>query len=147
MRSHLILFGCALLATAGQSIGAQNTPTSDNHAPSFRSTTRAVVVDVVVSKGEAPVIGLGKQQFQLFEDGKPQAIDFFEVHLAKVLPARALQPLPKMPPGVYTNVPPAPTNDSVNVLLLGNEVNSRRSWLCRVADNETVRATAGLSPW
>ncbi len=52
------------------------------------------------------------------EDGKPQTIDLFEEHTARTLPPGAVAPLPKMPPNVYTNVPPAPLNDSVNVLLL-----------------------------
>jgi VWFA-related protein len=64
------------------------------------------------------VLGLGKLDFKVMEDGKPQTIDFFEEHSAKNLPAGASEALPKMPPGVYANVPPAPENDSVNVLLL-----------------------------
>src|SRR6185503_12365650 len=118
MRSHLILCGCAFLTIAIQPIRAQNTPNTDGRGPTLRSTTRAVVVDVVVAKGDAPVIGLGRQQFEVFEDGKPQTLDFFEEHSAKDLPSGELAPLPKMPAGIYTNVPPAPTNDSVNVLLL-----------------------------
>ena len=76
-------------------------------------------MDVVVTegKGEA-VIGLRKGQFQVFEDGKPQAIDFFEEHASKTLPAGSLPEPPKMPPNIYTNVPPAPLDDAVNVLLL-----------------------------
>ena len=85
---------------------------------SYHSTTRAVVLDVVVTKGEGPVQGLHKSDFQVFEDGKPQTIDFLEEHSSKTLPDRALAPPAEMPPGVYTNAPPAPENDSVNVLLL-----------------------------
>jgi VWFA-related protein len=118
MRSHLILCGCAFLTLAIRPTGAQNTPKTDGRTPSFRSTTRAVVVDVVVAKGEAAVTGLRKQQFEVFEDGKLQQIDFFEEHSANAVPAGEVPPMPKMPDGVYTNVPPAPTNDSVNVLLL-----------------------------
>lgn len=84
--------------------------------PTYRATTREVVVDVVVTggKGES-VSGLHEGQFQIFEDGKPQAIDFFEEHASRGRPVGAL---PKMPPNVYTNVPPAPLDDAVNVLLL-----------------------------
>lgn len=117
MRVLPLLCSVAFALTSPLSL-AQNTASTSTQTPSFRSTTRAVVVDVVVSKGDAPVLGLGKQQFEVFEDGKPQAIDYFEEHSAKNLPAGAVASLPKMPPGVYTNVPPAPTNDSVNVLLL-----------------------------
>jgi VWFA-related protein len=100
------------------SLSAQ-TPADSPAQPIIKSTTREVVVDVVVTggKGEA-VKGLRKEQFQIFEEGKPQTIDFFEVHGSRALPAGSLPTLPKMPPNVYTNVPPAPLDDSVNVLLL-----------------------------
>jgi VWFA-related protein len=78
-----------------------------------------VEVDVVVTRenGE-PVTALHKEDFKVSEDGKPQTIDFFEEHKAAALPPGAIPPLPKMPPNVYTNVPPIPLNDAVNVLLL-----------------------------
>jgi len=87
--------------------------------PVFTTQARDVIVDVVVTGGKGePVAGLRKQDFQVSEDGKPQAIDFFEEHSANTLPSGTLPSLPKMPPGVFTNVPPAPPSDSVNVLLL-----------------------------
>ncbi len=105
---------CCAAALAGQSA-----PESQGPVPVFKTNARAVVVDVVVTKGaDEPVASLRKQDFEVLEDGKPQSIDFFEEHTAKVLPPGALPPLPKMPPNVYTNVPPAPESDAVNVLLL-----------------------------
>ena len=92
---------------------------SPNQTPVFKTHARDVIVDVVVTKGaDDPVNELRAEDFQVLEDGKPQSIDFFEEHTAKTLPPGALQPLPAMPQGVYTNVPPAPQSDSVNVLLL-----------------------------
>jgi VWFA-related protein len=77
-----------------------------------------VVVDVVVSRDHGqPVAGLTAKDFAVFEDGKPQVIDFFEEHQNKTLSAGAIPPLPQMPANVYTNVPPAPENDAVNILL------------------------------
>ena len=61
---------------------------------------------------------LRKGNFKVMEDGKEQSIDFFEEHIAKTVPPGVLPPMPKMPPNVYTNVPPVPESDSVNVLLL-----------------------------
>jgi VWFA-related protein len=85
----------------------------------LKSTTHEVVVDVVVTGGKGDAVnGLRKEQFQVFEDGKPQAIDFFEVHGSRALPAGSLPTPPKMPPNVYSNVPPVPVDDAVNVLLL-----------------------------
>ena len=114
----LIAIAAVFAAGTGLQLSGQPSQTSPTPAPSYRTTTRAVVVDVVVSKGDDAIVGLHKQAFQIFEDGKPQTIDFFEEHSAKTLPAGAIAPLPKMPPGVYTNVPQAPQSDSVNVLLL-----------------------------
>ncbi len=73
---------------------------------------------VVTREDGEPVQALHKGDFKVMEDGKPQTIDLFEEHRARTLPPGAVAPLPKMPPNVYTNVPPAPLNDSVNVLLL-----------------------------
>jgi VWFA-related protein len=88
-------------------------------APVFRTHARDVVVDVVVTRGHGePVSGMHARDFVVLEDGKPQTIDYFEEHTNKAVPADALPALPQMPPGVYTNVPPAPMSDAVNVLLL-----------------------------
>lgn len=85
----------------------------------IKTTTREVVVDVVVTEGKGEAVqGIGKEQFQVFEDGKPQNVAFFEEHRSRALPAGSLPAVPKMPPNVYTNVPPAPLDDAVNVLLL-----------------------------
>ena len=87
--------------------------------PVYKTNARDVLVDVVVTKRNGdPALGLQKQDFELKEDGKAQAIDFFEEHTAKTLPRETSQPLPKLPPNTYTNAPPAPHGDSVNVLLL-----------------------------
>jgi VWFA-related protein len=90
---------------------------SQTNPPVYKAQAREVVVDVVVTKGMGePVTGLHAKDFVVMEDGKPQTIDFFEAHSPGKLPDN-LKPLP-MPPGVYTNVPPAPEGDAVNVLLL-----------------------------
>jgi VWFA-related protein len=102
---------------AGPSVQT-TTPGEQASSPVFKTHSRAVVVDVVVTKGDAPVTGLHKQDFTVLEDGKAVTVDFFEEHSAKTLPPGAVLPLPKMPPNVYTNVPPAPEGDSVNVLLI-----------------------------
>jgi VWFA-related protein len=89
-------------------------------APTFTTTTRDVVEEVVVRKGNGdPVLGLQKQNFQITEDGKPQSINFFEQHTASAASSAAPPPqMPLMPPGARTNVPPAPAGDAVNVLLI-----------------------------
>ncbi len=122
--STLCLAALAFFCAAA--LAAQSTPAGQDPAPVFKTNANAVVVDVVVTKGnDEPVTALTKDLFQVTEDGKPQSIDFFEEHTAKVLPPGALKPLPPMPPNVYTNVPPAPESDAVNVLLL-DSLNTRK---------------------
>jgi VWFA-related protein len=95
------------------------TAASNEKEPMLKVNAHAVIVDVVVTRenGEA-VTSLRKENFKVTEDGKEQYIDFFEEHFSKTLPPGALPPMPKLPPSVYTNVPPVPESDSVNVLLL-----------------------------
>ena len=87
--------------------------------PVYRTNARDVVLDVVVTKSNGdPVPGLGRKDFEVKEDGKPQAVDFLEEHTAAAPEREVGQSLPKLPPGNYTNAPPVPVGDSVNVLLL-----------------------------
>jgi VWFA-related protein len=117
--SSLFAIAVAIGFSAAALPTQSNPPQTQSAIPVIRANTRAVAVDVVVTKGQdQPVGGLHKQDFQLLEDGKPVTVDFFEEHTARTLPPGALPALAKMPPNVYTNVPPAPESDSVNVLLL-----------------------------
>ena len=112
------LFGFALLHGGGTWRGRPDGRSEQDQVPVFKTQSRAVVVDVVVTKGDEAVTGLRKQDFQALEDGKPVTLDFFEEHTARSLPPGAAPALPKLPAHVYSNVPPAPESDSVNVLLL-----------------------------
>jgi VWFA-related protein len=118
MRPTLFLFAAVSLGLSATTLPTQtNPPQPQSSVPVIRANTRAVAVDVVVTKGpDQPVGGLHKQDFQLLEDGKPQPIDFFEEHTAVTAPPDIK--LAPMPPNVYTNVPAAPSTDSVNILLL-----------------------------
>jgi VWFA-related protein len=96
-----------------------NTTANIPQTPIYKTTVRDVVVDVVVTKGSGdPVPGLGKQDFAVAENGKAQAIDFFEEHTANSTSTSAPPTMPPLPTDAVTNVPPAPQTDSVNVLLL-----------------------------
>jgi len=90
-----------------------------DQTPVFKTTTRNVIVDVVVTKGNGePVLGLGKQDFEVSENGKTQAIDFFEEHSKSDSAATRQPEMPAMPAGMHTNVPPAASSDAVNLLLI-----------------------------
>ncbi len=89
-----------------------------DQVPVFKTTTREVVVDVVVTKGNGDAVpGLSKQDFEVSEDGKPQTVDFFQEHSGNAPPGTPPE-MPVMPAGMRTNVPPAPLSDAVNVLLI-----------------------------
>ena len=69
----------------------------------FPSAVELVTVDAVVTdKKNVPIEGLSRDQFQVFEDGKPQTIASFE---AVVLPASPRPPSSRRPPSPPTRAP------------------------------------------
>jgi VWFA-related protein len=102
---------------------AQTAPPAQQPAsavPTLRARANLVVVDVVVTdKNRNPIKNLKREDFTLLEDKTPQTIGSFEEH-APLAPGEAakIPALPKLPPGIFTNVTPAPVNSAVNVLLL-----------------------------
>ncbi len=96
------------------------TPAADSpNTPVFRTTTRQVLVDVIIDKKNGdPVSGLPKSDFSVNEDGKPQTIDFFEEHSARASASVAQPAMPPMPPDAVTNVPTAPPSAALYVFLL-----------------------------
>ncbi|MGH9497499.1 MAG: VWA domain-containing protein [Candidatus Sulfotelmatobacter sp.] len=109
------LLFCFLLASSAVFLYSQGA-TQNDATPTIKTNVRRVLVDVVVtdSKGE-PVPGLKKEDFEVLEDGKAEAIATFEEHHGTSMKQIKLPP---MPPNVYTNFPITQSADSVNVLLL-----------------------------
>jgi VWFA-related protein len=114
----LRFFGCSLITVlvcvpvgaAGQSISAES-------APTIRSTSELVVVDVVATDAQQnPVHHLSASDFTISEDGHPQTIKVFEEHTAST--SAQLPPLPKFAPGKFTNYSVAPANGALNIILL-----------------------------
>lgn len=104
---------------------AQNAVPQDSEAqgiqqpqpqPELRVTTRAVLVDVLVTQNGHPVTGLKKDAFTVLENGKPQAVSFFEEN--NVAPPTQSVQIPQMPPDIFTNFSPFSDPPAVNVLLL-----------------------------
>ncbi len=105
-------------AAAQGSAGQQGSTNSE--ITTLRVRTNLVVIDVVVtdSKGN-PVKGLTKEDFTLTESGRPQVIKRFEEHTAFAASETSkVAPMPKLPPGLFTNQTPVPAAGPVNVLLL-----------------------------
>jgi len=65
----------------------------------IRTTTRLVQINVIVTKKGAPVPGLKKEDFQVFDNGKRQEIRLFSEETRAILPSAAA-PLPQ---GTFTN--------------------------------------------
>jgi VWFA-related protein len=96
---------------------AQTSAPASESTPVFRSTTHLVQVNVIVRHHGDAVADLKKEDFRLFDNGKPQTISTFSVESSNgKLPASPL----KLPPNVYTNklVQKPGTPQSVTVILL-----------------------------
>ena len=119
-RRHSLSLWVALSASFAGQISAQTAvmPDTESSVATLHVTARSVVIDVVVTdKSGKAVTGIPRQNFQVFEDGKPQAVTFFEEHAGAPATAAPVEPQP-LPPGTFTNVPRALPADSVNVLLM-----------------------------
>jgi VWFA-related protein len=110
-----ILYGSLLFALA---LHAQ-TPTPAV-VPTLKANTRIVVVDVVVTDPKQNAVhSLKASDFSLVEKGQPQSIAHFEEHAAMSATAAArMPPIPKLPPGTFTNYSPTMSEGALNILLL-----------------------------
>jgi VWFA-related protein len=125
-RVSIVLFICGAIAAAqilNQGPRSNRTtppaapPTTEESTPTFRSSSRLVVLDVVVSDRDGnAVTGLNQSDFTVLEDGKLQPIQSFETHL----PVQQMTEVPDLhlPAGEFTNIPTQPANSAVNVVLL-----------------------------
>jgi VWFA-related protein len=90
---------------------------TEQPASTLRVTTRAVLVDVIVTDRHGdPVKGLTKDDFTILEDGKPQRVSYFEENRGDPY-AAPVKPI-ELPPNVFSNFSPLPSPPAVNVLLL-----------------------------
>ena len=100
---------------------SQGLPAPETEAPVtiLKLNVRTVLVDVVVTdKDNRAVPGLQREDFQVLEDGKPQTISFFEPNFAADSGAANTAPGPRLPLNTFSNIPPTPPSNSVNVLLM-----------------------------
>ena len=86
----------------------------------LHTAAKLVVVEITVTdKSGNPLHNLKKEDFTVLENGHPQTIGSFEEHVAlSAADAVKFPPLPKLPPGVFTNITPAPINSAVNIMLI-----------------------------
>jgi VWFA-related protein len=106
MLTRLIAFGLSLGLTLPPSVHAApqapataNTSAANQQPDVIRSSTRLVQLSVIAQDGKGnPITGLKKQDFTVFDDGKPQTISFFSCGT----PAPSTPP-PALPFNVFTN--------------------------------------------
>jgi VWFA-related protein len=86
--------------------------------PTFRTTVRRVIVDVVVrDSNNKPVHGLKASDFIVAEDGHPQNVLSFDVHDFDS-PSIAVPPnAPHPPPNHFVNIPATPERGPLYVIL------------------------------
>lgn len=95
-----------------------------NPAATFRSTTRLVQVDVVVTdKSGRPIEGLKEGDFTVLQDGKPQKLRVFEAHASPAVntaatetPASAVK-APQVPTDTFSNYPASVSDQSWTIIL------------------------------
>jgi VWFA-related protein len=156
--SFKCILSCALtlttLALAQSPLPAQSTHlqsrSSDQPQPTtIRTKAKLVIVDVTVTgKDGQPIHNLKREDFTVLESGKSQTINTFDEHVAlSASDAVKFPPLPPMPPGVFTNITPAPVNSAVNIILIDtlNTPYDDQSYLRAQLVNYISHATPGTS--
>jgi VWFA-related protein len=115
----LLLAGPLLAQENSQPSGySQSPPQESNPQFIFRQNVNRVVVDVVVTdSNRKPVRGLTKQDFSIYEDGKPQGILTFDAYSLDSNPSHFAK-LPPMPPNTFVNIATAPERGPLYLLLL-----------------------------
>ena len=110
----LLLIFCLLVSTFPTTAqqAAEQTP------PVFRSETRQVLVDVVVTDHSGHFVpGLKPADFTVLEDGKPQNVAAFAMHAAPAVPPKPAAPI-KLPPNQYTNFGVADPERPLTIVLM-----------------------------
>jgi VWFA-related protein len=133
--SLLFLLSCLALSPL-HAQDAQQAPAGE--VPTFHSTVRRVIVDVVVrDSNNKPVHGLKASDFVVAEDGHPQSVLSFDAYSLDS-PSIALPPnAPHPPPNHFVNIPAAPERGPLYVILydlvdidkLEDQIDARRQFI------------------
>jgi VWFA-related protein len=125
IRNHLsfVIAAVGLLLSPPALLHAQNSPASETAAsksdsvPTFRASSRLVLVDVVATdKNGKFVHGLKATDFSVIEDGKPQRIAGFSAHVSE--PVTNVPPKVQLPPNQYTNFSTQQPGHAISIVLL-----------------------------
>ncbi len=137
----MVLLGTAMLYSQAPSVPKGS---SVQPAATFKSSSRLVIVDVVVSDGNgSPIHNLKARDFTVLEDGKPQTIVAFDEQRPDA-EARAAPAAPHLPKDVYTNYATRGEPGALTVLLF-DLLNTDREHLV-YARNEMLSFLKKLPP-
>src|ERR1017187_8410227 len=137
----MVLLGTAMLYSQAPSVSKASSP---QPAPTITSSSRLVLVDVVVSNGNGdPVHDLKEQDFTVLEDGKPQTIVGFDEQRPDAK-TRAVPAALNLPINVYTNYAVRTEPGALTVLLF-DLLNTDRQDLV-YAKNEMLHFLKELPP-
>lgn len=114
--SFLLLLSMLALAPAGAAQSGQSPLVPDQPPYTLHLNTRLVLTDVTVtdSKGN-PIRGLKREDFQVFDNGKPEEIASFDEHTEQRTPPGAFE---KASTNVFSNNLDADPPPVVNLLLI-----------------------------
>jgi VWFA-related protein len=106
-------------------IQIQLPPRPQEQILTLKANARAVLLDVVVTDGHGHAVhGLTAQDFQIFEDGQPQAVASLEEHHAPTATQLAAMPKPRdLGPNTFSNRK-QPTSDSTTTVFLLDSLDS-----------------------
>src|SRR5712691_7203628 len=77
---HQIRLAALLVVLGGSALSSQSATPTGSQTPTFRVNVEFVEVDAVVTDRDGQFVrGLTKDDFQIFEDGKPQSISTFSI--------------------------------------------------------------------
>ena len=144
--AHLAL--CSILTLAAAAYGQAAKPASPKSAATFSTTSRNVVLDVIVTdRSGNPIHGLKSNDFTVLENGTAQHVKGFEEHRPDEPSAKAPVPV-QLPPDTYTNYVSSAEPGAVNIILF-DSLNTDRlnltqarqqllSYLTKLPDNTRV---------
>ena len=125
LRSALLVFALTASAQTPQPDPQLQHRPPNQHPADITVTKQMVVLNITIHDKEGkPVHGLTAADFSVLDENQPQTVSFVEEHAA-TQPEQVVA-LPKLPPGIYSNIPNAPVNDALNVILLDAQDTSVR---------------------
>src|SRR5215469_9243691 len=117
-RLGLVLAAILLAATTSAPQAPSENPAAAQSTPIFKAEARQVLVDVVVTDHHGKFIpGLKPSDFSVLEDGRPQKIAAFGMHVAPAVQPKLAPPI-QLPPHLYTNYQIADPSRPITIVLM-----------------------------